>query len=145
MAKNGASGIGGRIWDQVQEGLTTAAATVGFGVRRLSVWLKGLDKKQRTTVLLLALAVVLLLITGIPRMAGTGNGGGSSGTSDRESTSTRTCLTCLGSGKCDDCKGSGYKYVRGSGGTPIKSGCNTCHGDGKCSNSQCKNGKVPFR
>ena len=100
--------------------------------------------KRVKRLLALALAAAVLLIVIGPRLAAASSGGPSSG-SNRESSSTRTCLTCLGSGKCDDCNGSGYKYVRGSGGTRIKSGCNTCHGDGKCSNSQCKNGRVPFR
>ena len=145
MAKYGTSGGSGSVWDRVQEGLTNAAATVGYGLRRLTVWMKGLDRKQRTTVLSLTLAAVLLVISGIPRMAEPGGTSGSSARTDRESTSRRTCLTCLGSGKCDDCNGTGYDYVRGSGGTPIKTGCNTCHGSGDCSNSQCKNGMVPFR
>ena len=45
--------------------------------------------------------------------------------------------------KCDECGGSGYGYVRGSGGDRIKTGCNTCHGSGDCKNPKCKNGNVP--
>ena len=143
MSGKASGGFGG-LWAQIQDLLTSLAAVCVYGIRELSSWLNGLDQKQRRLVLALALAAAVLLAVGIPRLGDSGSGGSSSG-SGRESSSTRTCLTCLGSGKCDDCNGSGYKYVRGSGGTPIKSGCNTCHGDGKCSNSQCKNGKVPFR
>ena len=141
---NNVSGILRWLWAQLQDLLTTLAAVSVYWLRTMAVWLKGLDQKRRRLVLALALAAAVLLAVGVPRLADNPSGGSSS-RSDRESTSTRTCLTCLGSGKCDDCGGSGYKYVRGSGGTRIKSGCNTCHGDGKCSNSQCKNGKVPFR
>ena len=143
---NNVSDILRRLWAQAQDLLTTLAAVSVYWVRALAAWLKRLDQKRRRLVLALALAAAVLLTVGVPLLTGGSSGGsGSASGSNRESSSTRTCLTCLGSGKCDDCRGSGYKYVRGSGGTLIKSGCNTCHGDGKCSNSQCKNGKVPFR
>lgn len=124
--------------------LTSGAAAFCFGARKLAVWFKGLNPKQRTTVLLLTLAALLILSNVLPTPGGgSGSNGGSSGSRDRVSTSTRTCLTCMGSGKCDDCGGSGYGYVRGSGGDRIKTGCNTCHGSGDCKNPKCKNGNVP--
>jgi len=130
-----------KLWAQIQDLLTSAAAALVFGARQLAEIWRGLNKKQRNAVLavILALIVILSLLPG-PAQNG---GSGSSGSSDRPSTSRRTCLTCLGSGKCDDCGGSGYSYVRGSGGDRIKTGCNTCHGSGDCKNSQCKNGMVP--
>ena len=142
MSSGSSPGGAGRIWNRIQDLLTTGVAGIAFGIGQLAVWLKSRNKKQRRLLMLLALAAVVLILA----LPGPGSGGGtSSRSSDRESSSRRTCLTCLGSGKCGDCRGSGYKYVRGSGGTPIKSGCNTCRGSGKCTNSQCKNGSVPFR
>ena len=124
--------------------LTSGAAVLCFGARKLAVWFKALSPKRRVTVLLLTLAALLVLSNVLPTFGGGGGtGGSSSGSRDRVSTSTRTCLTCMGSGKCDECGGSGYGYVRGSGGDRIKTGCNTCHGSGDCKNPKCKNGNVP--
>ena len=124
--------------------LTSGAAAFCFGAHRITVWFKALKPKQRTTVLALTLAALLILTNVLPASGGGGgSSGSSSGSRDRVSTSTRTCLTCMGSGKCDECGGSGYGYVRGSGGDRIKTGCNSCHGSGDCKNPACKNGNVP--
>lgn len=100
-------------------------------------------KEKSRNVVLAALVVCAIVITGV-QLFGGGNSSSSEGSSsggsyssdifdhDYEPPKVLDCLTCGGDGDCNTCGGYGKENIYAGAGDYVDSLCRTCYGSGNC-------------